>query len=100
MVTAAKKVYLKLFKYYYKAISLYNIILALDLYINIYYFKCEKQSKKLIDDQKYKMENIWKRDYKPSNIIDISISKISDDDFLSSIYEKKQYIDINDELKQ
>ena len=99
MVTAAKNTYLKLLKYYCKATPLYSIVSALDPCINMHYFKCEKWSKKLIDDWKREMEDIWEKNYKPSNTIDIPVLEAPKDNFLNSIYEKKQHINVDDELE-
>ena len=99
MLTAAKNVHLKLFKYYNKATPLYSIISALDPHINMHYFKYKKWSRELIDDWKLEMEDIWEKNYKPSNTIDIPVLKAPEDDFLNSIYEKKQYVDVDDELE-
>ncbi len=44
------------------------------------------------------MENIWEKNYKPSSIINVPVSNTIEDDFLNSIYEKKQRVDSADEL--
>ena len=98
MHTTAQNARKKLLKYYCKVTLLYSITSALDPRINMHYFCREKWKKSLINEWKIQMESIWEAEYKPVNAVIIHPFHDADD-FINSIYEKKQRVDGNDELE-
>src|SRR3954453_10353216 len=100
MLIAAKNTCEKLIKYYNKITPLYCIVSAMDLQINLEYFRNEGWDEQLIKDWKSKMEEIWE-EYKPENSVIAPIKEIvNDEDFLTSIYKKKQRLMVSDELEK
>ena len=99
MLTTAENAHTKLLKYYCKMTPLYSIASALDLHINMHYFCCEQWKKSLIDEWKNQMEHIWEKEYKPVNAVIKPPTSHDADDFINSIYKKKQHINVNDELE-
>jgi len=61
---AAEKARTKLLKYYNKISPLYYIASALDIRINLEYFRNEEWEDKYIEDWKSIIKEIWNR-YKP-----------------------------------
>lgn len=100
MLIAAENAREKLLKYYNKVTPLYCIVSALDPRINLEYFRNEGWDEQLIKDWKSKMEEIWE-EYKPENSVIAPIKEIvNDEDFLNSIYKKKQRLMVSDELEK
>jgi len=105
MTDAAKAACEKLLKYYNKTTPLYSIASALDPRINLEYFKREKWEEVYIMEWKSKMKDIWEQEYKPPNMQKASEPLANDrinneEDFINSIYQKRQRIDMTDELEQ
>src|SRR3954468_16760677 len=101
MRLAAEKAREKLLKYYNKVTPIYCIISALDLCINLEYFRNEEWDEQYINDWKLKIEEIWE-DYKLRNTSMVATKETIDDmdTFFSSVYKKKQRIAPRDELEQ
>src|SRR5206468_12835172 len=105
MLTAAENAHMKLLKYYCKTMPLYCITSVFDPRLNMHYFHREKWAKPLIKAWKSKMEDIWEKNYKPepepaNNTMSPSPYNSDGDDFINSINEKKQRVDVDDELER
>ena len=99
MKMAAESAHTKLLKYYNKVMLLYCIASALDLRINMEYFRNEDWEEHLIKEWRTIMEDIWVS-YKPSEVNRISVEDLDEEPFVSSIYKKRQRITPRDELEQ
>src|SRR4051794_39598040 len=90
MRLAAEKAREKLLKYYNKITPIYCIVFALDLRINLEYFRNQEWDEQYINDWKLKMKEI-QEDYKPRNTSMVATKETIDDvdAFFSSVYKKK-----------